>query len=95
MTVHPIVRFAAQTIGALGAGSSVYWMLGITVTTSWLTFILVLLVQALAIALAAYAGARAAAFACDKLSDTAFEGYGNTIGSALGSVRNLFSRKAA
>lgn len=94
MSIHPIVRFATQTISALGAGSTVYWMLGVTVTTSWLTFILVLLAQALAIALAMYLGARAAAFACDKLSDTAFEGYGMGLGSAMGSVRNLFTRKA-
>lgn len=97
MNIHPIVRFASQTLGALGGAALTNAVLGtsVLVTTSYLMAVLFFVMWALLIALGAYAGMRAAGYACDKLSDSAFEGYGNKVGSALGSVRNFFSSKAA
>jgi hypothetical protein len=97
MNIHPIVRFASQTLGALGGAALANAIIGTTVvvTTSWLILILAYVVWALLIALGAYVGYRATTAVCDKLSDSAFEGYGNKVGSALGSVRNFFSSKAA
>jgi len=97
MNIHPIVRFASQTLGALGGGALASALLGTStlITTSYLMAVLFFVMYCLLLALGIYAGYCAATYACDKLSDAAFEGYGNKVGSALGSVRNLFTRKAA
>jgi hypothetical protein len=97
MNIHPIVRFASQTLGALGGAALTTAVLGTStpITTSYLMAVLFLVMWALLIALGAYVGFRATTAVCDKLSDSAFEGYGNKVGSALGSVRNFFTRKAA
>ena len=96
MSIHPVVRFAAQTLGALGGVALANAVIGTTVvvTTSWLMWLLAYVVYALLLALGAYAGFAVTRAACNALSDDAFSSYGEKVGSALGSVRNLFSRKA-
>lgn len=97
MIVHPVARFAAQTLTALGGVTLAQAIIGTTVvvTTSWLMWLLSYVIYALLLALGAYAGVKLAGAVCDKLSDSAFEGYGTKIGESLGSVRSFFTRKGA
>ena len=97
MNKHAIIRFASATLGAIGAGCLLDALLGTTVlvTTSWLTFVLFYVVYVLAFALAMYAGAKAGGWVADKLSTQKFESAGDSVGSALRSVRNMFGSKAA
>ena len=97
MTVHPIIRFASQVTGALGGAALTSAVLGTStlVTTSYLMAVLFFVMYMLLIAAGAYVGYIAATAVCNKLSDSAFEGYGNKLGAGIGSIRNMFTRKEA